>query len=116
MWNAVITAVFLGTMLFDGAVLQKDCIFKGRINIRSKTGELKRWMKKDLLLPNRVNVYDKYGNMKGFLVKDILSGGTGSSTKAGNPTSLFASCLKSRPLWDAPQVYPVKFRRTAKRI
>jgi hypothetical protein len=23
MWNAVITAVFLGTMLFDGAVLQR---------------------------------------------------------------------------------------------
>jgi len=73
MWNAVITAVFLGTMLFDGAVLQKDCIFKDRINIKSKTGELKRWMKEDLLLPNRVNVYDKYGNMRGYWVRDILS-------------------------------------------
>ena len=73
MWNAAITAVFLGTMLFDGAVLQKDIIFEGRINIRSKTGELKAWMKKDLFLPNRVNVYDRYGNMKGFLVKDILN-------------------------------------------
>ena len=58
-------------MLFDGALLQKDCIFEGRINIRSKTGELKGWMKKNLLLPNRINVYDRYGNMKGFLVKDI---------------------------------------------
>ena len=60
-------------MLFDGAVLQKDCIFKGTINIKSKTGELKGWMKKDLLLPNRVNVYDKYGNMSGFLVRDTLN-------------------------------------------
>ncbi len=32
MRNAVITAVFLVMMLFDGAVLQEDCIFKGRIN------------------------------------------------------------------------------------
>ena len=73
MWNAVITAVFLGTMLFDGAVSQKDSIFKGRINTRSKTGELKRWMKKDLLLPNRINVYDKYGNMRGYWVRDIFN-------------------------------------------
>ena len=64
MRNAVITAVFLGMMLFDGAVLQKDVIFKGRINIKSKTGELKGWMKKDLLLPNRINAYDKYGNKR----------------------------------------------------
>jgi len=28
MRNAVITAVFLVMMLFDGAVLQEDCIFK----------------------------------------------------------------------------------------
>ena len=53
-------------MLFDDTVLQKDCIFKGTINIKSKTGELKGWMKKDLLLPNRINVYDRYGNMSGF--------------------------------------------------
>ncbi len=39
-------------MLLDGAVLQKDGIFEGRINIRSKTGEPKGWMKKDLFLPN----------------------------------------------------------------
>jgi len=45
----------------------------GRINIKSKSGELKGWMKKDLLLPNRINVYDKYGNMRGFLVRDILN-------------------------------------------
>ena len=32
MRNAVITAVFLVMMFFDGAVLQEDCIFKGRIN------------------------------------------------------------------------------------
>jgi hypothetical protein len=63
----------LAWMLFDGAVLQKDSIFKGRINIRSRTGELKGWMKKDLFLPNRINVYDRYGNIKGFLVKDILN-------------------------------------------
>jgi len=50
MRNAVVTAVFLVMMLFDGAVLQKDCIFKGKINIKSKTGELKGWMRKDLFL------------------------------------------------------------------
>lgn len=76
MWNSVITAVFLGMMLFDGAVLQKDCIFEGRINIRSRTDELRGWMKKDLFLPNRINIYDKYGNKRGFLVRDILSPGT----------------------------------------
>jgi len=32
-------------MLFDGAVLQKDGIFEGRINIKSKTGVLKGWLK-----------------------------------------------------------------------
>jgi len=69
----VIAAVFLGMMLFDGAVLQRDSIFKGRTNIRSKTGELKGWMKKDLFLPNRVNVYDKYGNMRGYWVRDIFN-------------------------------------------
>jgi hypothetical protein len=74
--------VFLGMMLFDGAVLQKDCIFKGRINIRSKTGELKGWMKKDLFLPNQINVYDRYGNIKGFLVKDILNPDTWSFKKS----------------------------------
>ena len=81
MRNIVIIALFLGMMLFDGAVLQKDCIFKGRINIRSRTGELKGWMKKDLFLPNRINVYDRYGNKKGFLVKDILNPGTWSFKK-----------------------------------
>ena len=81
MRNAVITVVFLGVMLFDGAVLQKDCIFKGRINIKSKTGELKGWMSKDLLLPNRINVYDKYGNKKSFLAKDIFNQDTWSFKK-----------------------------------
>jgi len=37
-------------MLFDGAVLQKDCIFKGTINIKSKTGELKGWWRTNLLV------------------------------------------------------------------
>ena len=73
MRNIVIIALFLGMMLFDGAVLQKDSIFKGRINIRSRTGELKGWMKKDLFLPNRVNVYDKYGNMRGYWLRDIFN-------------------------------------------
>lgn len=63
-------------MLFDSAVMQKDCIFKGRINIKSKTGELKGWMNKDLLLPNRINVYDRYGNKRGFLVRDTLRSDT----------------------------------------
>jgi len=76
MRNAVITVVFLAMMLFDGAVLQKDGIIQGRINIRSKTGELKGWMKKDLLLPNWINVYDKYGNIRGYWVRDILNPGT----------------------------------------
>ncbi len=82
MRSVVIAAVFLGMMLFDGAVLQKDSIFKGRMNIRSKTGELKGWMKKDLFLPNRIKVYDRYGNKKGFLVKDILNPGTWSFKKS----------------------------------
>ncbi len=69
MRNAVITVLFLGMMLFDGAALQKDSIFEGRINIKSKTGELKGWMKKDLFLPNRISVYDKYGNMRGYWVE-----------------------------------------------
>jgi len=73
MRNTVIIALFLGMMLFDGAVLQKDVIFEGRINIRSRTGELRGWMKKDLLLPNRINVYEKYGNMRGFFARDILN-------------------------------------------
>ncbi len=81
MRNILIIVLFLGMMLFNGAVLQKDCIFKGRTNIKSKTGELKGWMKKDLLLPNRINVYDKYGNKKGFLVKDTLSQDTWSFKK-----------------------------------
>jgi len=80
MKNAVIIALFLGMMMFDGAVLQKDCIFKGRINIKTKTGELKGWMSKDLLLPNRINVYDKHGNKQ-----KICSFKThGFSRRAGN--------------------------------
>ena len=68
----LVTALFF-MMLFDGAVLEKDCLDKARINIKSKTGELKGWMKKDTLQPNRVNVYDKYGNMKGLWVRDNLN-------------------------------------------
>ncbi len=78
MRSVVVAAVFPGMMLFDGAVLQRDSIFEGRINIRSKTGELKGWMKKDLFLPNRVNVYDKYGNMRGYWLRDILNPDTWS--------------------------------------
>jgi len=60
-----------------GSPLQIErCFHGGRINIRSRTGELKGWMKKDLFLPNRVNVYDKYGNMSGSLVRDTLNPGT----------------------------------------
>jgi len=56
----------------NDAVLEKECIFEGRINIRSKTGQLRGWMKKDLFLPNRINVYDKHGNIRGYWVRDTL--------------------------------------------
>jgi len=57
-----------------GSPLQIErCFHGGRINIRSRTGELKGWKKKDMLLPNRINVYDKYGNMRDFWVRDILN-------------------------------------------
>jgi len=73
MRSLVIVTAFLLMTLFDGAVLERDNLTKGRINIKSKTGELKGWMKKDQLQPNRVNVYDKYGNIKGYLVRDTLN-------------------------------------------
>jgi hypothetical protein len=73
MRSALIAAAFLLLMLFDGALFQEDSIIQGRMNIKSKTGELKGWLKKDLLQPNRVNVYDRYGNMRGFWVRDTLS-------------------------------------------
>jgi hypothetical protein len=76
MKRVVIATAFLLMTLFDGSVLERDSLAKGRINIKSKSGELKGWMKRDALQPKRVNVYDKYGNMKGFLVRDNLNADT----------------------------------------
>ena len=73
MKSLVIVTALLLMMLLDGAVLEKDFLSQGRINIKSKTGELKGWMKKDTLQPNRVNVYDKHGNMNGYWVRDNLN-------------------------------------------
>ncbi|UCF73259.1 MAG: hypothetical protein JSW35_02060 [Deltaproteobacteria bacterium] len=73
MKGLVIVVTFLVMTLFEGAVLEKDYLSKGRINNKSKTGELKGWMKRDTLQLDRVNVYDKYGNMKGYLVRDTLN-------------------------------------------
>lgn len=72
MKSVVLVMAFFLMMLFDGALLEKDRLDKARINIKTKSGALKGWMKKDTLQPNRVNVYDKYGNMKSFLVRDTL--------------------------------------------
>ena len=69
----VIVTAFLLTMLFEGAVLEKDSIIEGRMNIKNKTGEIKGYIKRDNIDPNRINIYDKYGNRKGFLVKDSLN-------------------------------------------
>ncbi|MFC1580082.1 hypothetical protein ACFL4N_04150 [Thermodesulfobacteriota bacterium] len=66
--------LLLGAVLFsDGSTMGKDYLDPGRTNIRSRTGELKGWLKKDTLQPYRVNVYDKYGTKKGHLEKDTLS-------------------------------------------
>jgi len=73
MKGLVIVTAFLLMTLFEGTVLEKDYLVKGRINSKSKTGELKGWMKRDTLQLGRVNVYDKYGNMKGFWVRDTLN-------------------------------------------
>lgn len=52
MKGVVIMMALLLMALFDGAVLEKDSLVKGRINIKSKTGGLKGWMKRDTLNPH----------------------------------------------------------------
>ena len=73
MKSIVIVTAFLLAMLFEGANLEKDTIVDGRMNIKSKTGEIKGYIKKDTINPNLINIYDKYGNRKGFLVRDNLN-------------------------------------------
>ena len=65
--------LLLMTFLSGGDLLTKDTLDTNRTNIKSKTGELKGWLKKDTLQPYRINVYDKYGNKKGWLEKDTLN-------------------------------------------
>ncbi|MBW1612581.1 MAG: hypothetical protein JRJ57_01130 [Deltaproteobacteria bacterium] len=72
MKSIVIVTAFLVGMLFEGANLEKDTIVDDRMNIKSKTGEIKGYIKKDTINPNQINVYDKHGNRKGFLVRDSL--------------------------------------------
>ena len=59
--------------LTDGDMLAKDTFDPSRTNIRSKTCDLKGWLKKDTLQSDRINLYDKYGNKKGWLEKDTLN-------------------------------------------
>ena len=66
-------ALMLMTFLSNGDLLTRDTLDPNRTNIRSKTGDLKGWLKKDTLQPDRINVYDKYGNKKGWLEKDTLN-------------------------------------------
>lgn len=61
------------TFMSDGDLLTRDTLDPGRTNIKSRTGELKGWLKKDTLDPYRINIYDKSGNQKGFLKRDTLS-------------------------------------------
>ncbi|MFC1580070.1 hypothetical protein ACFL4N_04090 [Thermodesulfobacteriota bacterium] len=70
-----ICLLFMVLMSFmaDGDRLSKDTIDTKRTNIRSKTGDLKGWIKKDTLDQGRINVYDKYGNQKGYLKRDTLN-------------------------------------------
>jgi len=65
--------ILLMWSLTDGDMLTKDTLDPGRTNIKSKTGDLKGWLKKDTLQPDKINVYDKYGNKKGWLEKDTLN-------------------------------------------
>ncbi|MBW1929883.1 MAG: hypothetical protein JRJ13_12110 [Deltaproteobacteria bacterium] len=60
------------TFLSDGDALKKGMLDLDRVNIKSKTGELKGYMKKAALIEDRVNIYDKNGNQKGWLEKDAL--------------------------------------------
>ena len=64
--------ILLMSFLTDGDMLTKDTLDPGRTNIKSKSGDLKGWLKKDTLQPDKINVYDKYGNKKGWLEKDTL--------------------------------------------
>ena len=59
-------------LVFFGPILEEDTLTKGRINIKSRTGEIKGYMQRDTLQPQRINVYDKHGNLTGFWVKDTL--------------------------------------------
>jgi len=72
MKNCLLIILLIG-FLTDGDMLTKDTLDSGRTNIKSKTGDLKGWLKKDTLQPDRINVYDKYGNKKGWLEKDTLN-------------------------------------------
>jgi hypothetical protein len=65
--------ILLMSFLADGDVLTKDTLDPDRTNIKSKTGEIKGWLKKDTLDPGRVNIYDKNGNVKGYLKRDTLN-------------------------------------------
>ena len=69
----LLMALMLMTFLSGGDLLTRDTLDPNRTNIRSKTGDLKGWLKKDTLQPDRINVYDKYGNKKGWLEKDTLN-------------------------------------------
>ena len=68
-----ILIIFVMSFLEDGDVLTKDYIDTGRINIKSKNGATKGWLKKDYLDPDRINIYDKNGRQKGYLRKDFLN-------------------------------------------
>ena len=63
----------LALFVLFGNVLEKDTLTEARINIKSRTGEIKGYMKRDILQPDRINIYDKYGNLTGFWVRDTLS-------------------------------------------
>jgi hypothetical protein len=70
--RVLLTAILMGALLAGGDVISRDYLDSGRVNIRSKTGQLKGWMKRDNISPNRINIYDKNGRMKGFIQRDNL--------------------------------------------
>jgi hypothetical protein len=65
--------ILLMSLLSDADVLTKDTLDPGRINIKSKTGETKGWLKEDTIDKDRINIYDKNGDLKGYLRKDTLN-------------------------------------------
>ena len=71
--NKWLLVMLMMMFMSDGDLLTRDTLDPGRTNIKSRTGELKGWLKKDTLDPYRINIYDKYGNQKGFLKRDTLS-------------------------------------------